>query len=128
MIADPATCSLQFNPVGTAQFTSSCDIIKSFLARNSVNYSNLAAPAHTVASVTIGDTTIASFEGGTLSKEEFKSRVDGFNATLGDAIKRAGYPEKADPNAINWPMLVLLLTVLGVFFRDDLRPDRRRTG
>jgi MFS family permease len=115
VIADPATCSLQFNPVGTAQFTSSCDIIKSFLARNSVNYSNQAAPAHTVASVTIGDTSVASFEGGALSKEEFKIRVDAFNATLGDAIKRAGYPQKADPNAINWPMLVLLLTVLGVF-------------
>lgn len=115
VIADPATCSLQFNPVGTAQFTSSCDIIKSFLARNSVNYSNQSAPAHTVASVTIGDTTIASFEGGALSKDEFNTRVDTFNATLGSAIKRAGYPEKADPNAINWPMLVLLLTILGVF-------------
>jgi hypothetical protein len=39
--ADPATCSFQFNPVGTAQFTSSCDIAKSFLARNSVNYRNI---------------------------------------------------------------------------------------
>src|SRR5687768_7267382 len=30
VIADPSACSFQFNPVGTAQFTSSCDIAKSF--------------------------------------------------------------------------------------------------
>jgi hypothetical protein len=27
--ADPADCSFQFNPVGTAKFTNSCDIAKS---------------------------------------------------------------------------------------------------
>jgi hypothetical protein len=30
--ADPAECSFQFNPVGTAKFTSSCDIAKQVLA------------------------------------------------------------------------------------------------
>ena len=30
--ADPATCRLQFNPVGTAKFTSSCDLAKAALA------------------------------------------------------------------------------------------------
>lgn len=45
VIADPSTCSFQFNPVGTASFTSSCDVVKSFMARNSVNYKNEAAPA-----------------------------------------------------------------------------------
>ena len=45
VVADPNACSFQFNPVGTSKFTSSCDIAKSFLARNAVNYSNEAAPA-----------------------------------------------------------------------------------
>ncbi|MEI9982340.1 MAG: MFS transporter [Aliidongia sp.] len=31
VIADPAECSLQFNPVGTSKFTTSCDIAKSGL-------------------------------------------------------------------------------------------------
>ena len=53
--ADPARCSFQFNPVGTASFTTSCDVVKSFLARNSVNYRNETAPAGTVAAVKIGD-------------------------------------------------------------------------
>src|SRR3954447_14299353 len=43
--ADPSRCSFQFNPVGTASFTTSCDVVKSFLARNSVNYHNESAPA-----------------------------------------------------------------------------------
>src|SRR5437773_576203 len=42
--ADPGECSFQFNPVGTSKFTSSCDIAKSFLARNSVAYTNIEAP------------------------------------------------------------------------------------
>ena len=45
--ADPANCSFQFNPVGTAKFTNSCDIAKSLLARNAVNYTTVAAPAGT---------------------------------------------------------------------------------
>ncbi|MDB6061211.1 MAG: transporter [Verrucomicrobiaceae bacterium] len=115
VIADPKTCSLQFNPVGTAQFTSSCDIIKSFLASNSVNYSNQAAPPNTLASVKIGDTVIDGFEGRELSKDELKARLDVFNKTLSTAIRDAGYPEKADPDRINWPMLVLLLVLLGTY-------------
>jgi MFS family permease len=55
VIADPAQCSFQFNPVGTAKFTSSCDIAKAFLARNSVNYANEAAPVGAVAQVRIGE-------------------------------------------------------------------------
>jgi hypothetical protein len=61
--ADPAECSFQFNPVGTSKFTSSCDIAKSFLARNSVAYTNVAAPAGSIAKVKIGDQEIASFDG-----------------------------------------------------------------
>jgi hypothetical protein len=45
VLADPATCSFQFNPVGTSKFTSSCDIAKSALAKAGLNYENVAAPA-----------------------------------------------------------------------------------
>jgi MFS family permease len=61
--ADPADCSFQFNPVGTAKFTKSCDIAKSLLARTSVNYETVDAPAGTVASIKIGDTEIPSYSG-----------------------------------------------------------------
>ncbi len=41
--ADPKECSFQFNPTGTAKFTSSCDIAKQVLAGASVSYDNVAA-------------------------------------------------------------------------------------
>lgn len=115
VVADPAECSFQFNPVGTSKFVSSCDIAKSFLARNSVNYSNEAAPAGTVASIRIGDQVIESFPGAGMPAEEFKRRTDAFNASMTEAIRAHGYPAKADPSQINKPMLVVLLTVLVLF-------------
>ncbi len=117
--ADPATCSFQFNPVGTSTFTSSCDIAKAFLARNAVNYDNIEAPAGTVASVAVGATVIPSFEGTGLSAEDRKAQTDAFGAAATEAIRAAGYPAAADPNEINYVattailfFLVLLVTMV----------------
>src|SRR5690606_8548481 len=76
VVADPSECSFQFNPVGTSKFVSSCDIAKSFLARNSVNYSNEAAPAGTVASIRIGEQTIESFPGAGLAADRKSTRLN----------------------------------------------------
>ncbi len=54
IIADPADCSFQFNPTGTAKFTNSCDIVKALLARSSVNATTVDAPGGTIARVRIG--------------------------------------------------------------------------
>jgi MFS family permease len=61
--ADKADCSFQFNPVGTAKFTNSCDITKALLSRASVNYSTVEAPAGSMASVKIGETEIPAYSG-----------------------------------------------------------------
>lgn len=115
VVADPKACSFQFNPVGTAKFTSSCDIAKSFLAKNSVNYSNEAAPAGTVASIKIGAVTLVGVEGGGLSKDEFKKKSDEFNKAAAAAIKAAGYPPKADMSQVNTGMVLALLTLLVLY-------------
>ena len=60
IIADPADCSFQFNPTGTAKFTNSCDIAKALLARSSVNATTVDAPGGTVAKVRIGDKEFAA--------------------------------------------------------------------
>ncbi|MPS28957.1 MAG: MFS transporter [Alcaligenaceae bacterium] len=112
VVADPKTCSFQFNPVGTAKFVSSCDQAKSFLASNSVNYSNEAAPPGSVAKIKVGDTTIESFEGAGLPAAEFKTRGDELKARLTTEIRNHGYPAKADPAQVNKTMLVVLLTLL----------------
>jgi MFS family permease len=115
VVADPGTCSLQFNPVGTSKFLSSCDIAKSYLAKSSVNYTNESAPAGTVATIKIGDKVISSFEGVGLSKEDFKAKTEAFTKEAAEAIKGAGYPAKADPAQINYFMTWLLLLILVIF-------------
>jgi predicted MFS family arabinose efflux permease len=115
VIADPAECSFQFNPVGVSQFRTSCDIVKSALVARSVNYENQAAPAGTVASVKVGDQTIASFNGVGLAATDFAAKSGAFNKALGDAITQHGYPPSADPAEINYPMTILLLTILVIY-------------
>ncbi|UST72178.1 MHS family MFS transporter [Pseudomonas siliginis] len=115
VIANPDQCSFQFDPVGKARFTSSCDLAKTLLAKRAIPYENVAAEPNTVAQVRIGDRVVESFEGSALTAADFKARNDAFTANLGAALKDAGYPEKADPAKINYPMMLLLLTVLVIY-------------
>jgi MFS family permease len=112
VIADPRACSFQFNPVGTAQFTRSCDIAKSYLARAGVSYSNEAAPAGSVALVKVGEKSVASYEAGGLSSVDSKRKSDDFSKALGETIRAAGYPTEADLSTISYPMTMLVLAVL----------------
>src|SRR5690606_16608026 len=63
VIADPAECSVQFDPVGQAEFVSSCDIAKSALASRGVSYENEAAPAGARAAIMIGGERLESVDG-----------------------------------------------------------------
>ena len=113
--ANPDTCTFQFNPVGTSKFTTSCDIAKSALAKGGIPYSNKAAAAGTVATVTVGDTVVSAFEGAGQDPDALKAAGDKFNGDLKAALTTAGYPEKADPARINKPMMLLLLTILVIY-------------
>lgn len=115
VVADPAQCSFQFDPVGKARFTSSCDVAKSVLAKRAIPYVNEKAEPGSVAQVRIGSTVVPSFDGSRLPAADFKTQNDAFSATLGAALKDAGYPEKADPNKTNYPMVLLLLTILVIY-------------
>ena len=115
VVADPATCSFQFNPVGTAKFTSSCDIAKGFLARSSVNYSNEVGAPGSVAQIKVGDKVISGYEATGLAAADAKAKGDTFNKSMGEAIKAAGYPAKADPGQINHLMVTALLVILVIF-------------
>ncbi|CAH0293546.1 MULTISPECIES: MFS transporter [Pseudomonas] len=115
VVADPGQCSFQFDPVGKAKFTSSCDLAKTVLAKKAIPYKNEKAAPGAVAQVRIGDKVIPSFEGTGMPAADFKTRNDAFVATLGTALKDAGYPEKADPAKTNYPMVLLLLTILVIY-------------
>ncbi|WP_217283642.1 MFS transporter [Pseudaquabacterium terrae] len=115
IVADPAQCSFQFDPVGKARFTSSCDIAKSAMAKRAINYTNEVAPAGTAATIKIGPTIIPAFEGTSLPPADFKTQFATFDKTVTEAVKTAGYPTKADPAKINIPMVLLLLTILVIY-------------
>ncbi|WP_342625058.1 MFS transporter [Pseudomonas alkylphenolica] len=115
VIADPDQCSFQFDPVGKAKFTSSCDLAKSVLAKRAIPYENEKAEPGVVAQIRIGDKVLQSFEGTGMPAADFKVQNDAFVATLTTALKDAGYPEKADPAKTNYPMVLLLLTILVIY-------------
>jgi hypothetical protein len=109
VLADPGACRVQFNPVGTAKFTSSCDVAKSALAKGGIPYANEPAPVGTIATIRIGDVHVSSFEGGA------DADARRFAAELESALAAAGYPKAADPARIDRPMLLALLTLLVVY-------------
>jgi MFS family permease len=115
VIADPQACSFQFDPVGKKKFVQSCDIAKAGLAKAGVPYHNERAPLGSVAQVRIGSAVVASVEGGRMSAADFKRASAEFAQALSGKLKEAGYPSKADPARINYPMLLLLLTLLVVY-------------
>ncbi|MFM0305176.1 MFS transporter [Paraburkholderia sediminicola] len=112
VIANPDECSFQFNPVGTAKFTSSCDIAKSALSKAGLNYENVAAPAGTLAEIKVGDTVVNTYDG---KAADAKDQGKAFDKTLATTLKTAGYPPKADPSQINWPMSVVILTIMMIY-------------
>jgi MFS family permease len=112
VVANPAECNFQFDPVGKAKFTNSCDIAKSALAKAGISYSNEAAAAGTTAQIKIGSTVIDSYDG---KAPDAKEKGEAFKKTLGAAIKTAGYPEKADPAGVNHFMVTLLLVILVIY-------------
>ncbi|WP_293412709.1 MFS transporter [Piscinibacter sp.] len=110
--ADPAECSFQFNPTGTAKFTSSCDIAKQVLAASSVSYDNEVAAAGTPATIKIGETVIASYTSRGIAADEAKKKDGEFKKSVADTLKAAGYPAKADPAKMNKPLIIGILVIL----------------
>jgi hypothetical protein len=132
VVADPNECSFQFNPVGTSQFTTSCDIAKAALVKRGIPYSNEAAPAGTVAQIKVGSTVIPSYSAAPstaaagvnlghgpstapAAPTDAKAAGAAFDGSVAGALKTAGYPAKADSAQINYVMVTILLTILVIY-------------
>jgi Arabinose efflux permease len=119
VVADPAECSFQFDPVGRRLFTSSCDVAKAALARAGIPYSNERAPAGAVAQVRIGQgdgaIVVPSFAGERLGRQQFARESERFSSELRTVLADAGYPMRADPGSINYPMVIAICTLLVIY-------------
>lgn len=116
VIADPATCSFQGNPVAREiDFKSSCDIAKRYLVQNSVSYDNVAGAPGSQAVVKIGDKVVTA-PSGTVVNHKFDEAsvkaIAAFKKEMAEYLKLAGYPSKADPAKMNKVMMIVILTYL----------------
>lgn len=113
VIVNDDDCSVQFDPVGKNKFDAkSCDIAKSFLAKSGVSYSKVEAQAGAIAQITVGAQTFIAPDPALISGDERKAAISAYNDEVKAALVAAGYPTKADPEAINTPMVIAILTYL----------------
>ena len=111
VVADPATCTFQFDPVGKATFDSPCDKVKTFLVKSGLPYSTVAAPAGSDVRIRVGETEIAGFDA----------------EAMAAAVKAAGYPQQADGSQVNKPMVIAIIFALvlisTLYFGPDMISD-----
>lgn len=113
--ADPGACAFQFDPVGKEKFESTgCDIAKSALAKAGVSYTSVTRPRRTgeAADVWIGKRVLVAPEPWRLAEEDRAAAAEAFRKELAAATADAGYPAKADLDAMNKPLVVAILFYL----------------
>jgi hypothetical protein len=119
VVADPADCSFQFDPIGKKAFRNSCDVAISVLAKSGVPYEKEAAPAGSVAHVRIGNgetaPRVGAFDGRSMDAPSFKAAQTSFSTALKAELTTAKYPAKADMARFNYPMVILLCTLLVIY-------------
>ncbi|MBP7702038.1 MAG: MHS family MFS transporter [Phenylobacterium sp.] len=116
VIADPATCHVQFDPVGKQVFTSGCDVARAALANAGVSYEAVDSTAKSEgAFVMIGERGLAGLDATGMSTAQFKAARDVWVKDLNAILHEAGYPPKADPDQVNKPMVVGLLFLLMLY-------------
>jgi MFS family permease len=121
VVVDPGQCSFQGSPIAReVNFHTSCDIAKRTLAQAAVNYTIVEAPAGTVASIKVGGAEIPSLNAkltadGNSFDVDSKNAIAAFKKSVAEATKAAGYPPKADPDKINKPLVVGILTLLVIY-------------
>jgi MFS family permease len=99
--ADPGDCSVQFDPIGRTKFDrTGCDIAKSTLAKAGIPYADEPSGP---GAVTVGERRVEVGDLGSYGKR------------LLAAVTEAGYPAKADPAAINKPLVIAILFILALY-------------
>jgi len=110
---DPATCSAQFDPTGTAKFVSACDIAKSALVSRGVAYSTRAS-ADGQTRVVAGQNAALIPSGEGLSSADLKALKAKSSEAVNAELAAAGYPTSADSGKIDMPLLLAVLLLFVV--------------
>ena len=110
---DPSTCSVQFDPTGTAKFSTACDIAKSALVTKGISYATRAS-ADGQTRVLVGNSAVLIEGGEALSGADLKKHKAATGDAIGAALQSAGFPKSADPAQANITALILILLAFTV--------------
>ena len=111
--ADPATCSVQFDPIGTRRFDSSCDIAKSLLASTGISYKNRPYVGDK-AVIAVGIAQVEVPAGRGLDAAGLKTLREATGKQVKAALAAEGYPAGADPRAMNLQVIFAWLMVFAI--------------
>jgi len=109
----PQTCAVQFDPVGTRRFDSSCDIAKSLLASTGISYTNRTYTSDK-ALIAVGSQQLEIPDGRGLDAAGLKAVKETTGKRIKAALAAEGYPASADPGKMNFPAIFLWLMVFAV--------------
>jgi len=105
---NPATCTAQFDPTGTAKFVSACDIAKSSLVTKGIGFTTRTSNDDRTY-VVIGTEKVAVSGGEGLSGPDLKALKTKTGDAIGAELLSAGYPKSADPAQANMTLLIIIL-------------------
>lgn len=105
---NPATCSVQFDPVGTARFVSACDIAKSVLVTRGISF-RTASSANGATRVVIGTEAVPIIGGERMNGAQLKALKTSTAETINVELEQAGFPATADPRQANMTLLIIIL-------------------
>ena len=107
--ADPPSCSLQFNPMGTAMAGSACDIAKEALSNAAVSYENALAAVGESVTIKVGTNIVRSYSPQGLTRDAAGQQAELFKRDLAEALEAAGYPTSADMRKFDaWRVIAIL--------------------
>jgi hypothetical protein len=110
-------CSFQFDPVGRNRFdTSACDVARAFMTRAGASYETRpAAIGERGASVHVGGSIVNIADVGDMTPAQRQTAISTFQTRARAALDAAGYPAAAADEAIDKPLVVLILFLLVLY-------------
>jgi MFS family permease len=109
--ADPDKCATHIFPGPWTKYTP-CDNAKDFFKNAGISFKNEPAVAGEEVVIRVGD---AEFRGFVTDAQAKKEGTEASPPKLMAAMKAKGYPAVADKNAVNYFMVILLLTIMVIY-------------